>query len=283
MFCCVTLCHVNSTPQLYCLLHPADTLAAATLNCLEGSGRLTLLLFFTYFLENIVDYDDCLELVFTCRDLPVAVFVSAQTGAHSIWSLKQIEPSQAFQLLTSDCTALRPSTNLRSLTSSRTPMLMTGSGLGFISRQSSKGSLHLNHPFSRSSSPFAPTTASGRTPDSARPMFGTQLWSDASGHSSKPESLTTVIHQCHSKGRSQGSHQSSTVSLAQRLIRIDYRTLPRCAPPSFSPYHMRRRVANVSGVDHDISFGDKSLLDAMAPLCSALELNRVWIDEVTGG
>ncbi|XP_062502320.1 anaphase-promoting complex subunit 1-like isoform X2 [Corticium candelabrum] len=162
-------------------------------------------------------------------------------------------------------------------------MLMTGSGLGFISRQSSKGSLHLNHPFSRSSSPFAPTTASGRTPDSARPMFGTQLWSDASGHSSKPESLTTVIHQCHSKGRSQGSHQSSTVSLAQRLIRIDYRTLPRCAPPSFSPYHMRRRVANVSGVDHDISFGDKSLLDAMAPLCSALELNRVWIDEVTGG
>lgn len=171
--------------------------------------------------------------------------------------------------------------------SSHTPAVNFGSGFSALSRQSSKGSLHLNPPYTRPESPFAPSGGSERTPESGRLVPRPRPWSGGSGHGfMRSEPLTTMLHHRLARSWNRALSQQSMNSMAPHLGRINYRTIPRCAPTTFSPRSvgLRRRMSSIcAGGAHDVSLGDASFLDGVMPMAPAMELNRVWMGEAIGG
>ena len=181
-------------------------------------------------------------------------------------------------MVTSDIAAFRSMANIRS--TSHTPFF--GSDLGKLSRQSSRGSLHRNPVYGQPASPFS----TGKTPESGRLAPQTHVWSGGSGQNiMRSESLATVLQHRHSRSRNQALSHEIPRPLSQHLGRTDYRTLPRCAPVTFSPHFagVKKRVSSVTGVDRDVSISENSFLEGIAAMSPAMELNRLWIDKIVEG
>jgi anaphase-promoting complex subunit 1 len=247
------------TPQVYCLFHPADVLSPVAFNLLESS-------------------DDCWELVWACPDPALVVFVNIQTGIHSIWFLKPLEPTGPSEMIF-DNAVFQPMANVR--LTSHTPFLGFGSDLGRASSQSSRGSLHQNPVHGQPASPFS----TGRTPENGRLTSQTHAWSGGADQNTvKSESLATVLHCGSSRSRNQALSHEIPHPLSQHIGPTDYRPLP-CFGSHLAGRKKRVSSSSVASVDHDedVSGSEYMFLESLCAMSPTMELNRVWIDSVDEG